>query len=124
MKVKSIMGEKRQVSFFDITVARNHNFVVNGCLVHNCNTSAQNAVIVGNHGVLIQLMNWILFKRLDVPVGLVNRRDHVWFICDSVDDWETGIQNPKMWSPHCWMNYLSICVRKFEIDDYQYQNVA
>ena len=29
--------------------------MVNGCLVHNCNIPAQNAVIVGNHRGPIQL---------------------------------------------------------------------
>ena len=96
MKVKSIVKRKATGKFFDITVAKNHNFVVNGCLVHNCNTSAQNAVIVGNHRGLDPI------DELDIiqAAGRAGRfgkspEGHVWFICDSVDDWETRIQNPK-----------------------------
>lgn len=49
MLIKAVTRRPASGNFYDVTVAKNHNFLANGVLVHNCNTSAQNVVIVERH---------------------------------------------------------------------------
>ena len=96
MKIKKITKRPTSGRFFDITTAKNHNFFANGQLVHNCNTSAQNVIIVGNHRGLTPI------DELDIiqAAGRAGRfgkapEGHVYFICDSIADWERKVNNPR-----------------------------
>lgn len=96
MKIKSITKRKASGKFYDITVAKNHNFLANGCLVHNCNTSAQNAIIVGvQRG--IQDVDELDIIQMAGRAGRFGKSPYgnVFLICDNVSSWKKKIANPR-----------------------------
>lgn len=96
MKVTSIIRRPSTGKFYDISVAKNHNFLANGYLVHNCNTSAQNAVIVGVHRGINEVDELDIIQAAGragrfgkSPVG------NVYLICDNTSTWRQRIANPR-----------------------------
>lgn len=96
MKIKSIIKRPITGKFYDLTVAHNHNFLANNILVHNCNTSAQNAVIVGVHRGINEVDELDIIQEAGragrfgkAPVG------NVFLICDNVSTWKERIHNPR-----------------------------
>lgn len=96
MKVKSVIRRFATGRFYDVTVAKNHNFLANGMLVHNCNTPAKNVVMVGVNRGLSPV------DELDViqAGGRAGRfgkapEGHVYLICDDPKEWEIRIKNPR-----------------------------
>lgn len=96
MKIKSIKQISVVENYYDITVDHNHNFFANGILVHNCNTSAQNAIIVGTSRGMNEVDSLDIIQEAGragrfgmAPVG------NVFLICDSPPKWQEKVNNPK-----------------------------
>jgi helicase len=96
MKIKNITQLAVAEPYYDITVESNHNFFANGVLVKNCNTSAQNAIIVGTTRGLDEVDSLDIIQEAGragrfgmSPVG------NVFLICDNIPKWKDKINNPK-----------------------------
>lgn len=96
MLIKAVTRRPASGNFYDVTVAKNHNFLANGVLVHNCNTSAQNVVIVGTTRGLSEV------DELDIiqSGGRAGRfgkapEGHVYLICDSIKQWQIRLKDPR-----------------------------
>lgn len=57
MKIKTIRKIKQATEVFDITVANNHNYYAEGCLVHNCHEKSTKRGLHASHKELVDLIN-------------------------------------------------------------------
>jgi len=124
MKIKSVIRRPTTGKFYDISVAKNHNFLANSCLVHNCNTSAQNAVIVGVSRGLNEV------DELDIiqMAGRAGRfgkapYGNVYLICDSTSVWKKKVANPRnvtstLLDIHALAFHLCAEIKNGTIEDY------
>jgi replicative superfamily II helicase len=96
MKIKSITRRPATGKFYDISVAKNHNFLANGCLAHNCNTSAQNAVIVGTYRG-IQPVDELDILQAAGRAGRFGKAPYgnVYLICDNIPEWKEKVAHPR-----------------------------
>lgn len=96
MKIKNLTIRRSHGRFIDMTVAKNHNFYVQNQLVHNCNTSAKNVVIVGNTRGLEPIDELDIIQAAGRAGRFGKAPDgHVYFVCDSVTAWPQRISNPR-----------------------------